>query len=75
MNNEKIYIAISNETGRVISGVKGQYAFGDKGSLNRSLAYSLEYKARKAGVKARSFYRIYALDVTQAITISGTEEL
>lgn len=32
-----IYVAVSNKTGKVISGLKGQYGFGSKASMAKSM--------------------------------------
>lgn len=62
-----IYVAISKKTGGVMSGAKGQYAFGDKGSLGRSVGQNYAYEARKQGIKPKDMYDIHEIDVDKAI--------
>jgi len=59
-----IYVAIRKDSQTVMSGQKGQYAFGDTGALNRSIAYSYKYEARQKGVKASELYSVLAIDVS-----------
>lgn len=66
--NNIIYVAISKKTGEIMSGVKGQYAFGDTASLNRSLANAYGWVARKKGLKARDLYYI------EEVTVVGTPQ-
>lgn len=50
-----IYVALS-KNGNVVSGVKGQYAFGDKGSLGRSMGQVF-------GRGSKEHYDILPIDV------------
>lgn len=51
-----LYIAMDKETGAVLSGAKGQYAFRDVGTLRRSMVHSLKIRSLKEGKKASDFY-------------------
>lgn len=59
----KIYVAISKETGYVITGLKGQAAFSSTGGLNKSMAQRFRYKTVKEGKKAAEYYDILPIDV------------
>lgn len=64
----KIYIAISKETGDVMSGAKGQYAFGDKATLGRSIGQAYGYTAQKKGFSStKELYDVFEVDVMDAI--------
>lgn len=51
-----IYVAISKKTGNVVSGIKGQHAFGDKASLGRSMGQVF-------GKNSKARYDILEIDV------------
>lgn len=58
-----IYVAISKETGSIMSGQNGQYAFGDETTLAKSVGYAYGYTAKKKGVKAKELYYIKEIHV------------
>lgn len=57
-----MYVAISKEDGSVMSGAKGQHAFGDKRSLASSIGQSYTYTARRLSCKPKDLYDIYEVD-------------
>jgi hypothetical protein len=66
-----IYVAISKESGNVLSGMKGQHAYGDINSLKKSMGQSLSYTAKRNGVKPMDLYSIHEVDLDM---ILPTEE-
>lgn len=60
-----LYIAINKETGNVMSGANGQYAYADPGTLKRSIGQAYGYAAGKKGVKPRDLYDIISVDVEE----------
>lgn len=53
-----IYVAISKETGKVMTGAKGQAAFLDKDLLRRSLGQTYH------GAKAKEMYYIETIEIS-----------
>ncbi|MEH7464610.1 hypothetical protein V7166_21875 [Bacillus thuringiensis] len=49
----KIYVAISKNSGNVMSGIKGQYAYGDTSTIFRSLG--------QAYTKPKEFAEVFEL--------------
>ncbi|PEZ47056.1 hypothetical protein CN367_11870 [Priestia megaterium] len=62
-----IYVAISKDSGRVLSGQNGQYAFGDKGTLKKSVNYKYSWTAKQRGLHPSETYDIHEIDVDKAI--------
>lgn len=69
-----LFVAISKKDGGVITGAKGQYAFGSDEQLRRSLGQSLSYTAQRQGVRPQDLYEIHAFDLFKAITPQGDKE-
>ena len=67
MSNTVIFVAVSKETGSVFSGVNGQHAYGDMGTLRKSMSHSLSWIARSKGVKPAELYDIYEIDIATII--------
>lgn len=69
METVKIYIAISKETGQVMSGAKGQYAYGSVASLSKSIGQDWwsRKKAKEQGVRPRDLYNVWEVDALDAI--------
>jgi hypothetical protein len=59
----KIYVAISKDTGAVMTGAKGQHAFSHAGSLNSSMSQQFwnKQEAKNKGVKVRDLYDVFVL--------------
>ena len=55
-----IYVAINKETGKIMSGAKGQYAFGDDSTLGRSVGQAY-------GKGAKEKYTIKTFNVTEIL--------
>lgn len=59
-----IYLAIRKENGQVMIGQKGQAAFTNKTSLERSIRYAYQYEVKRRGLKkASDLYLILEVDV------------
>lgn len=65
-----IYVAIS-KNGNVMSGAKGQYAFGDKGTLRKSVNYHYKWEANRDGKHPSELYDILEIDVDK---VKGGQE-
>lgn len=70
-----IYVAINKETGEVMSGQKGQYAFPNKERLKKSVNYHYRYVANRNGVDVNNMYDIYELDITKALSLGVLNEV
>lgn len=66
---KKIYIAVSKETGEVMSGARGQHAYGSVASLTKSVGqdYWTRKKANEKGIRPRDLYDIYTIDASVVI--------
>lgn len=75
IQEQKIYVAVSLETGELMSGAKGQHAYGSIQSLTKSIGqdYWTRKKAKEQGVRPRDLYKIIELDVLQSIAFAGRE--
>jgi len=69
----KIYVAINKETGELMPGASGQYAYGSKASLAKSIGQDwwTRKKAREKGVRPRDLYEIYELDLEKTLELAG----
>ena len=60
-----LYIAINKESGNVMSGNNGQYAYVEPGTLKRSIGQAYSWSAGKKGIKPRDLYDIISVDVEE----------
>lgn len=63
MEREVIYVAVSRETGKVVSGQKGQAGFFSKSQLNKSVGYSVRSYCKRHGIEPKDLYYIMEIPV------------
>jgi hypothetical protein len=67
----KVYIAMNKETGKVMTGARGQVAFGDAGSLRKSIGadWTVQRDARFKGCKPKDLYDVleYELNLSEGV--------
>ena len=68
---DTILVAISKETGEVLSGARGQYAYGDISRLRKSMGQELSYAAKLEGVRPKDLYSIHEIDIVKAIAVES----
>lgn len=61
-----IFVAISKQSGEIMSGLHGQYAYGNIATLNRSLHQAYKHLA-KDGRKTRTLYSIHEIDISMIL--------
>jgi len=66
-----IFVAIDKDTGEVLSGASGQYAYGHVSSLRRSMGQELSYAAKVEGVKPQDLFSIHEIDIVKAIAVES----
>lgn len=75
MTKNHMYVAICKETGRIMSGAKGQHAFGDPSTLAKSIGQAYSYTAQKSGIKPKDMYYIVRLHVNVEVVNSDVHQL
>lgn len=69
-----LYVALSKKDGGIITGAKGQYAFGSDEVLRRSLGQKLSYTAQRQGVAPQDLYTVHAFDLFKALASSPAQQ-
>ena len=61
----KVFIAISKDNGKIVSGARGHKVFDDISTLRKSIGAdsSRQMQARKRGCKVRDLYDVYEYDL------------
>ena len=66
-----IFVATDDDTGEVLSGARGQYAYGNVSRLRKSMGQELSYAAKVDGVKPQDLYSIHEIDIVKAIAVES----
>jgi len=66
-----IFVAIDDDTGEVLSGASGQYAYGNVSRLRKSMGQELSYAAKLDGVRPKDLYSVHEIDIVKAIAVES----